>query len=61
MVVKSKRGLGRGIDALFEDNKETDVSIINSKNLLNITEIYAKIIVILINCNQFIIFISPLI
>ena len=39
MVIKSKRGLGRGIDALFEDNKETDVSIINSKNLLNIIPI----------------------
>ena len=33
MVIKNKRGLGRGIDALFEDNKETNVNHKESKNL----------------------------
>ena len=33
MVNKNKRGLGKGIDALFEDNKEIEVSVKNT-NLL---------------------------
>ena len=39
MVVKSKRGLGRGIDALFEDNKETNINTQNNKNLLTFVPI----------------------
>ena len=34
MVVKNKRGLGRGIDALFEDSKETNLSKKINKKLL---------------------------
>jgi len=39
MVVKSKRGLGRGIDALFEDNKETNINTQNNKNFLTFVPI----------------------
>jgi ParB family chromosome partitioning protein len=39
MVVKNKRGLGRGIDALFEDNKETYVNTKKNKNLLTFVPI----------------------
>ncbi len=34
MVVKNKRGLGRGIDALFEDSKETNLSKKINKKLI---------------------------
>ena len=39
MVVKNKRGLGRGIDALFEDSKETYVNTKQNKNLLTFVPI----------------------
>ena len=39
MVVKNKRGLGRGIDALFEDSKETYVNTKKNKNLLTFVPI----------------------
>jgi len=34
MSVKNKRGLGRGLDALFEDNEETNIRSNSSNNLL---------------------------
>jgi ParB family chromosome partitioning protein len=39
MVVKNKRGLGRGIDALFEDNKETYINTKKNKNFLTFVPI----------------------
>ena len=39
MVSKNKRGLGRGIDALFKENKETEHKISNNNNIIDLIPI----------------------
>ena len=46
MSVKNKRGLGRGLDALFEDKKEENIK----DNLL--TSLPIELIKIIFNCRM---------